>query len=345
MKIKIGILGATGYTGAELLRLLVGHPHAEIKWLTSEKFANKKISEVFPTLRNFIDLECKSIREINKFENVDVVFSCLPHGSSMHFAKLFLDKGTKFIDFSADFRFTNLNLYNKLYKLNHINPELNKKSAYGLPELFRKKIKKSELISNPGCYATAAILGLAPLVKNKLIELESINIDAKAGISGGGRAPVSERQFSEANDTVSINSISNHNQKPEIEEQLSILYKAKSILVFSAYNINIDRGILTTITAKLKNFISKSELLAKYKNFYKNENFIRIIDDEKNISTKNVRFTNYCDIGVNIQNRHILCVTALDNLGKGASGQAVQNMNIMFNLEESYGLQNTGLYP
>jgi len=345
MKIKVGILGATGYTGAELLRLLVGHPHAEIKWLTSEKFANKKIAEVFPTLRNFIDLECKSIREINKFTNVDVVFSCLPHGTSMHFAQRFIDKGTKFIDFSADFRFKNSKDYKDLYKTIHKYPKLNKSSEYGLPELFRKKIKKSKLIANPGCYATAAMLGLAPLVKNKLVELESINIDAKAGISGGGRAPVSERQFSETNDTISINSISGHNQKPEIEEKLNILYKAKPGLVFSAYNVNIDRGILTTITAKLKNSISKSELLSKYKNFYKNENFIRLIDNEKNISTKNVRFTNYCDIAINIQNRHILCVTALDNLGKGASGQAVQNMNIMFNLEESDGLQNTGLYP
>jgi len=345
MKIKIGILGATGYVGAELLRLLVGHPHAEIKWLTSEKFANKKISEVFPTLRNFIDLECKSIREINKFENVDVVFSCLPHGSSMHFAQRFIDKGTRFIDFSADFRFTILNLYNKLYKLNHKNPELNKKSVYGLPELFRKKIKKSELISNPGCYATATLLGLAPLIKNNLIDTKFINIDAKAGLSGGGRAPALEKQFSEANDTISINSISNHNQKPEIEEQLTNLYKVKSKIVLSTYNINIDRGILTTITAKLKNSITKSELLAKYKNFYKNEYFIRIIDDEKNISTKNVRFSNYCDIGLNVQNDHIICVTALDNLGKGAAGQAVQNMNLMYSINESKGLYNPGLFP
>ena len=331
MKINIGILGATGYTGAELLRLLVSHPQAEIKWLTSEKFTDKKISEVFPTLRNFIDLECKSVRDINKFKNVDVVFSCLPHGTSRHFAKLFLDKGSKFIDFSSDFRFE--------------NSKLDIKAVYGLPELFRKKIEKAQFVANPGCYATATLLGLAPLVKNNLIDTKFVNVDAKAGLSGGGRAPVTERQFSEANDTVSINSISNHNQKPEIEEQLNILYKAKSDLVFSSYNVNIDRGILTTITAKLKGSITRSELLAKYRNFYKNEHFIRIIEDEKNISTKNVRFTNYCDIGVTIQNRHVICVTALDNLGKGASGQAVQNMNLMFDLDESAGLQNAGLYP
>jgi N-acetyl-gamma-glutamyl-phosphate reductase len=331
MKIKIGILGATGYTGTELLRLLVGHPHAEIKWLTSEKFANQKISDVFPTLRNFIDLKCKSVRELVKFENADLVFSCLPYGTSMHFAKLFVDKGAKFIDFSADLRFNNTKLGNQ--------------AIYGLPELFRNKIKKADLVANPGCYATAAILGLAPLLKNKLIELEPINIDAKAGLSGGGRAPVGERQFSEANDNISVNSISDHNQKPEIEEQMNILYETKPGLVFSAYNINIDRGILTTITVKLKDSATKSELLSKYRKFYKNENFIRIIDNEKNISTKNVRFTNYCDIGVNIQNGHVICITAIDNLGKGASGQAVQNMNLMFNLEESSGLLNLGLYP
>lgn len=331
MKIKIGILGATGYTGIELLRLLVRHQHAEIKWLTSEKFAEQNISDVFPTLRNFIDLKCKSVRELNILEKVDVVFSCLPKGTSGHFARLFLDKGIKFIDFSSDLRFK--------------KSTLGKKANYGLPELFRNNIKKSELVANPGCYATAAVLGLTPLIKNKLINTKSIIIDAKAGLSGGGRAPVSQRQFSEANDSISVNSVSDHNQIQEIEEQLNVLYKTKPKLVFSAFNVNTDRGILTTITAKLKESLTKSELLAKYKSFYKTDHFIRLIDDQNNISTKNVRFTNFCDIGVNIQNRHIICITALDNLGKGASGQAVQNMNLMFNLQESEGLQNAGLYP
>ncbi|NIP38654.1 MAG: N-acetyl-gamma-glutamyl-phosphate reductase [Candidatus Dadabacteria bacterium] len=331
MKIKVGILGATGYTGAELIRLLAGHPNAELKWLTSESFTDKKISEVFPTFRSLIDLECKSVRDIDKFNKVDVVFSCLPHGTSSHFAHLFLDKGTKFIDFSSDLRFN--------------NSQLSKKAIYGLPEFLRKKIKNADLVANPGCYATAVILGLAPLVKNKLIESNSINIDAKAGLSGGGRAPVGDRQFSEVNDTISVNSISGHNQKAEIEEQMKIRYKTESKLVFTAYNVNVDRGILTTISARLNASVTKDQLLSKYKSFYKNERFIRIIEDEKMISTKNVRFSNYCDIGATILDAHIICVTALDNLGKGAAGQAVQNMNLMFNIEESAGLLSIGLLP
>ncbi len=243
---------------------------------------------------------------------------------------LFLDKGAKFIDFSSDLRFKK-------------SPK-GTKTVYGLPELFRNMIKRTNLIANPGCYATAAILGLAPLI-NKLILTDSITIDSKAGLSGGGRAPVGARQFSEANDTISVSSISDHNQKTEIVELIRNRYKTNSNLIFSAYNLNIDRGILTTISAKLTASVNKEKLHSIYKSFYKNERFIRIIENEDAISTKNNRFTNYCDIGVNIQNGHVVCITALDNLGKGASGQAVQNMNLMFNLDESAGLLNSGLLP
>ncbi|HSG32064.1 MAG TPA: N-acetyl-gamma-glutamyl-phosphate reductase [Thermodesulfobacteriota bacterium] len=331
MKIKVGILGATGYTGAELIRLLTAHPNTEIKWLTSESFTGQKICEVFPTFRNIVDLKCKSVREIEELKKVDLVFSCLPKGSSSHFSRLFLDKGAKFIDFSSDLRF------NKSPK--------GTKAIYGLPELFRNKIKKTYLLANPGCYATAASLGLAPLINNKLIKTDSITIDSKAGLSGGGRAPVVSRQFSEANDAISVDSISDHNQKTEIEELIRNRYKTNSNLIFSTYNVNIDRGILTTISAKLDESVTKEKLHSIYMDFYKNERFIRIIENEDAVSTKNIRFTNYCDIGVNIQDRHVVCVTALDNLGKGASGQAVQNMNLMFNLDESAGLLNSGLLP
>ncbi len=330
MKIKAGILGATGYTGAELIRLLTGHPYAEIKWLTSESFTGKNISEVFSTFRNIIDIECNSVRDIDSFEKVDVVFSCLPHHTSGHFARIFLDRGTKFIDFSSDFRSQSKSKTN---------------AVYGLPELLRRKIKNTSLIANPGCYATAAILGLAPLLEYKLIDTGTITIDAKAGLSGGGRAPVSERQFSEANDGISVNAISDHNQKHEIEDKLELLYKSRPSLIFSAYNINIDRGILCTITARLTHPLSKKEMQSRYRTFYNNERFLRLFDNEKQISTKNVRFSNYCDIFCGVQDGYVMCVTALDNLGKGAAGQAVQNMNIMFGIEESTGLQHTGLMP
>ncbi len=314
-----------------MLRLLLRHPNTEIRWLTSESFTGEKISTVFPTFINISDLVCKSVREIDRLQKADLVFSCLPHGASGHYAKLFLESGAKVIDFSSDLR--------------SINSKTNDKAVYGLPELYRKKIKNSKLVANPGCYATAALLGLAPLIRHDLIQKRSINIDAKAGLSGGGRAPVGERQFSEANDTISVNSISGHNQQPEIEDKLYDLYKTKISLIFSAFNINIDRGILTTISAKLKTSVKEDRLISKYRSFYRNEKFIRITHDEKHISTKNVRFTNYCDIGLTLQNGHVICVTALDNLGKGASGQAVQNMNLIFGLDESAGLLNTGLYP
>ncbi|NIU87392.1 MAG: N-acetyl-gamma-glutamyl-phosphate reductase, partial [Candidatus Dadabacteria bacterium] len=218
-------------------------------------FTEKKISEVFQTFRDIVGIQCNSVREIDDLEKVDMVFSCLPHGTSSHFAKLFLEKGAKFIDFSADLRFN--------------NSKLGRKAVYGLPELFRNKIKKTSLAANPGCYATAAILGLAPLLKHKFIELDSINIDAKAGISGGGRAPVGDRQFSEVNDTISVNSISDHNQKAEIEEQMKVRYKTEPKLVLTAYNVNVDRGILTTISAKLNISFTKDQLLSKYRGFYK----------------------------------------------------------------------------
>jgi len=344
MRVKTGVLGSTGYTGAELLRLIVNHGNVDLKWITSEKFAGKNISSVFPNLRGFIDLECSTVKDLDKLEGVDIVFSCLPHTTSMHFAKKFLDIGKRIIDLSADFRFNNINTYKDIYRIKHRYPELCEVSVYGLPELFRKQISKAQLVANPGCFATSALLGILPLLNREIIS-ETVCVDSKAGISGGGRAPSLNSHFSEANEAISLNSITGHPQKYEVQEKVFEKFSRRIKIIFSAFNINASRGILTTIKSRLKHKTSKTDMLNAYNNFYQGEPFVRIYDDEKYISTKNVRYSNYCDIGINIQDDHIICVTALDNLGKGASAQAVQNMNIMFGLDEKTCLMNMSIYP
>ena len=344
MKLKAGILGSTGYTGVELLRLIVNHGSVDLRWITSEKFAGRKISSVFPNLLGFTDLVCKPGRDLDELEEVDIVFSCLPHTISMHFIKKFLDKGTRIIDFSADSRFHKMITYNTIFRIKHRHPQLCDISVYGLPEIFRQQIPKAQLVANPGCFATSILLGIMPMVDAKMIS-GTIFVDSKTGFSGSGRAPSSNSLFSEVNEAVSLNSISDHPQKYEVEEKLLEKFSKRIKIIFGTYYLNANRGILTTITSRLKYKTSRTEILNAYKLFYDGEPFVRIYDNEKLISTKYVRFTNYCDIGINIQDHHIICITALDNLGKGASGQAVQNMNIMFGIDEMNGLTYTSIYP
>lgn len=344
MMISAGILGATGYTGAELLRLLVVHNNVDIRWITSEKFADEDIASVFPNLRNFIDIQTYSLRKSDKLDKVDVVFSCLPNTSSMHIVKRFLDKGSRVVDLSPDFRYENIDVYKKVYGVKHPYPDLCRKSVYGIPELFRNRIEKAILVANPGCFSTSVLLGIAPLIKFNNIKTD-FSAECKTGVSGGGRAPSLINQFSEANDTISIGSISGHVQKYEIEDKLQHLSGKKHRIIFTTVNANINRGILTTIISRLKKRLSVDEILNMYINFYTGKPFVRIYDNDILISTKNVRYTNYCDISIGMQEQHVICSVVLDNLGKGASAQAVQNMNIMFGLDEKAYLTNSGLYP
>ncbi len=345
MSIKAGILGATGYTGAELLRLLSGHPGVSLEWLTSEKFAGRKIDEVFPHLRGFSDIGCRSISGLKDLGKVDVAFSCLPHGSSMHFTARLLEAGVRVIDFSADFRFRNPAIYERLFGGTHKYKTLADEAVYGIPEIFRDEIRNSRLVANPGCFATGVILGLYPLISEGLIDVSSIAADAKAGASGGGRAPSLQHHFPESNENVRVNISASDSQGPEMEEVLSLFSPGEVRIAFMPHTLSINRGILTTIYSGLKETVTPEFISGIYEKHYGGEPFVRLYAPDKYPEVKDVRYTNVCGIGFRLKQDRLIAVTALDNLVKGASGQAVQNMNIMFGFEETQLLGGSGIYP
>jgi N-acetyl-gamma-glutamyl-phosphate reductase len=345
MSIKAGILGATGYTGAELLRLLSVHPGVSLQWLTSEKFAGKKIYEVFPHLRGFSDLECRSVAGLKDLGKVDVAFSCLPHGSSMHFTARLLDAGVRVIDFSADFRFRDAGVYEKLYGGVHKYKGFLEGAVYGVPELFRDKIRDADLVANPGCFATGVILGLYPLLSEGLIESTSVVADAKGGVSGGGRAPSLQHHFSESNENVRVNLSASESQGPEMEDVLSHFSSTDVGISFMSHTLSINRGILTTIYSRLGEKAAPEYISGIYEKYYGREPFIRLYAGGTYPEVKDVRSSNVCGIGFRVKQDRLITVTALDNLVKGASGQAVQNMNIMFGFEETESLRASGIYP
>lgn len=345
MKVRIGVLGATGYTGSELVRLLLNHHGIELCWLTSEKFSGQKISDIFPHLKGFLDIECNSVRDLKELPRVDLVFSCLPHGTSMYFVSKMLDSGARVIDFSSDFRFSNTRVYEKWFKAKHKYKVHLKKAVYGLPELNSEDIVNADLVANPGCYATSVILGLAPMVKAGLVESDSIVSDIKSGVSGGGRAPNLEHHFSEVNEGIRIGSISGQNQKPEIEQILSYIRDSNYNVTFITHNVSLDRGILATSYVRLNKKVTVSRALQIYNKFYKGKKFVKLLDELQTPSTKNVRYSNMSHIGIGFQEDVFLVVVTIDNLGKGASGQAIQNMNLMFGFPETQGLVSTPVFP
>ncbi|MEE9251867.1 MAG: N-acetyl-gamma-glutamyl-phosphate reductase [Thermodesulfobacteriota bacterium] len=345
MTIKVGILGATGYTGAELLRLLVSHPEVEISWLTSEKFAGQRIDEVFPNLVGFCDLRCESISKLGELPSIDLAFSCLPHGTSMHFVGILVDNDIRVVDFSADFRFRRADNYTRWYGREHERPDLVSEAAYGLTELYRKNITKARLVANPGCFATGAVLGVAPLSTEGLLSGTSIVVDAKGGMSGVGRAPVLEAHFVEANEAISAGPLEGHGQKGEIEQELRNIAVEPSKAVFIPHTVPVSRGIFTTIYADFPRRLYIPEVLEYYREFYRGERFIRLCPEGTVPDVKNTRYSNFIDIGIGIQDGKVVICIALDNLGKGASGQAVQNMNVMFGFDEGEGLKHGGMFP
>lgn len=345
MKPKVGVLGATGYVGAELLRLLVGHRGVEISWLTSEKFAGKRIEEVFPQLRGFLDLECVNIARLGDLGKVDVVFSCLPQGTSMHFVGRLLKNGARVIDLSADFRMRDPCIYENLYRTKHIHRDLLKEAVYGLPEIYRERIREASLVANPGCYATSVILGLAPLFSSGLAKGDSVIADSKSGLTGAGRAPSLEHLFPESNESVSAHGVMGHDQRSEIEQELSNLGGIPTRVTFIPHTVPMSRGILTTIYVGIREEKDHEYVLDLYKKYYSGKPFIRVYERGGFPSVKNVRFSNLCDIGIGFQDGVFIPVVALDNLGKGAAGQAVQNMNVMLDLPEDEGLKYPGMYP
>jgi N-acetyl-gamma-glutamyl-phosphate reductase len=345
MAIKVGILGSTGYTGAELLRILLNHPDVEVSWLTSEKFSGESISRVFPHFSGFIDIECQSVSELPHTNDADLVFSCLPHGTSARFVSRFLGEGSRVIDFSRDFRFGNAAIHKKLFKQDHKYSKLLKDAVYGLPELLRDKIRGAALVANPGCYSTAVILGLLPLAVNDLLAGDSIIADIKSGISGGGRAPTLSHHFSETNESLSAGPQLARDQEAEMEYKLSGLAGTPVKVTFVPHTVPINRGILATIYCQLNDKADSERIHKLYKTHYGEEPFVSVLSKGKFPGVKDVTYSNMCRIGLALRENMIVIVAALDNLGKGASGQAVQNMNIMFGFPENEGLTGPAMYP
>lgn len=343
-KKKVAVLGASGYTGSDLLRLLLVHPNVEITHLTAEKHAGKMISDVFPHLKGFLDLELKPLKPKSIPKDLDIVFAALPHGTSAKVIKELYERDIKIIDLGADFRLSNKN-YKKWYG-EHPCPELIKKAVYGITELNRHKVKKAKLVANPGCYPTSSILGLAPLLINKIADHASIIIDSKSGVSGAGRSPSLDYHYSEVNEGMKAYKVGEHRHMPEIEEALSNYSGLKVKVSFTPHLIPMDRGILSTIYVNLNKSLTTKKLIDIYNEHYKDERFVRISPENVYPSTNQVRGSNYCDIGVKVNsNNTAVIVSVIDNLVKGASGQAVQNMNVMMGYEETTGLEMSPVFP
>lgn len=344
-KKKAAILGASGYTGGELLRLLLTHPHVEVVYLTADKHAGRNISDVFPHLGGFLDMKLEPLDPGALPRDIDVVFLALPHGESARIVKELYSRDIKIIDLGADFRLSR-GVYKDWYG-EHPCPELIEEAVYGLPEINRPAIKGAKLIANPGCYPTSAILGLAPLLKEGLIEPDSIIVDSKSGVSGAGRSPSLDYHFCEVNEGVKAYKIGEHRHMPEIEEVLSVYSGTGVNVSFTPHLIPMDRGILSTIYVRLKKKRTTGQLIGLYEEHYGKERFVRISPEKVYPSTSQVRGSNFCDIGMRAgpENKTAIIVSVIDNLVKGASGAAVQNMNVMMGFEESAGLEAPPIFP
>ena len=336
--VKIGIIGATGYVGAELLRLLLSHPKVEVAALSSVSFAGQEISNVYKTFFNKTNLICKSADEV--VEKCDVIFTALPHGLSEDIAKKAIDNKKICIDMGADFRLSDEAEYEELYGKIFTQPEIHSNSVYGLPELNREKIRQCSLIANPGCYPTTIELGLMPLLKNSLIKLDTIICDSKSGTTGAGRGLTLNTHFPEENETFAPYKVGAHRHTPEIEEILSTMANDKVNVTFTPHLLPINRGILSTIYCNPKNTVNLEEIYKLYVDFYKGEPFVNILPLGETASIKNVRLTNDCFISLHLNHRQdqIIVVSTIDNMIKGAAGQAIQNMNIILGFNETDGL-------
>ncbi len=343
-RIKVGIIGATGYTGMELLRILDGHPQAEVVALSSESQKGRPISEIHPQFRGRIDLELVGKDDIDE-KDLDVLFLGLPHGVSMDFVK---ERGTEhcpIIDLSGDFRLDDADVYMDWYGQAHNDPDRLKKAVYGLPELFGEEIPGADLIGNPGCYPTASILPLAPLVRSGLVKTQNIIVDAKSGVTGAGAKPKLNTHFPNVNDNFSIYGLKRHRHTPEIQNALHRFSDRDVELLFTPHLLPVDRGILTTAYAEPEQDLSDKELQELYQRYYGEAPFVRVLDQAPQL--KNVTGSNYCDVFATYDDRtgRIIAIAVIDNLVKGAAGQAVQNMNLRFGLQETEGLLQLPLIP
>jgi len=338
-KTKVAVLGASGYSGEELIRLLLRHENCEISIITSRQNAGARIGEVFPRFSNIdLNFSVPDAGEIAK--KADVAFLALPHGLASEFAVPLLEKGVKVIDLSADFRIRNTATYKKYYKEEHPAPSLLKDAVYGLPERYRDKIRTASLIACPGCYPTSIILPLAPLLENKIVSPESIVVNSMSGVSGAGRKVDLPYLFPECNESIRAYGVTGHRHLPEIEQELSSAANCEVLINFIPHLMPVNRGINSTIVASPSGKFSKESIESAYKNAYSKEKFVRILPYGKQSDTKYVTMTNFCDIGF-VYDEHtgkLIVTSCIDNLTKGAAGQAIQCMNISFGFEETAGL-------
>ncbi len=333
---KAGIIGATGYTGFELVKILAKHKNVEISALTSDTYKGKKFSDIYPSLKSIVD----TVLFDNNFElvaeNCDVVFLCLPHAASQKAAAFFHSKDKTVIDLSADFRIKDKTLYENTYKIKHEYPDLLSQSVYGLPEIFEKDIKKAKIIANPGCYPTSVIMPLYPLLKENLIQKEHIIADSKSGVSGAGKKPSEKTHYCETNEDFKPYGIFSHRHNPEINHVLGEKLNENIDVLFTPHLLPVNRGIESTIYAQTNH--SENILKDCLTEFYKDCPFVRIYDNSDIPALKNVRNTNFIDINIFQKGNQAVIVSCIDNLIKGASGQAVQNMNLIYGFEETDGL-------
>ena len=340
---KIGIVGATGYTGVELLRLLTTHPEVEISYVTSRSNAGTRVDAMFPNLRGFIDLDF-SDPDVDALAKCDLVFFATPNGVAMHHTPAILAAGGKVIDLAADFRIKDVSLWSKWYNMTHACPELLEEAVYGLPEINRELIKKARLVANPGCYPTSVILGLLPLVENNLINLSDIIADTKSGVSGAGKGANVATLYSEMGESFKAYNVGGHRHQPEIAQILSLVSNNDVGLTFVPHLLPIIRGIHATIYAKIKH---DTDIQSLYEKYYADEPFVDVLPAGSHPETRSVKTSNMCRIALHkpSDSSQLVLLSVIDNLVKGAAGQAVQNMNLMLGLDETLSLRQPALLP
>jgi N-acetyl-gamma-glutamyl-phosphate reductase len=343
-KLKVGIIGATGYTGSELVRILQTHPHVDIDIITSESYAGEELPEVHPLFHSLVETRLVSSDEVTE-RDLDVVFLALPHGVSMEYVKKYAGQDFKIIDLSGDFRLNEPATYEDWYGKDHTYPEGFQNRAYGMPELFHSEIANAQLVANPGCYPTASVLGLAPLVHAGLVDPRRIVVDAKSGTTGAGIKAKPSNHFSTVNENFKAYGLKRHRHSIEIQQILTQFAGQDARIQFTPHLLPIDRGILATIYAQPNGAINERKLKSVYQDFYGPHPFVRLVENPP--SVKQVRGSNFCDLFVTYDDRtdNILVLSAIDNLVKGAAGQAVHNMNLMFGLDETEGLGHIPVHP
>ena len=345
--IKVGIIGSTGYAGGELARLLLQRDDVEIKWYGSKSYVDQKYASIYQNMFQIVDDTCMDDNMAQLADLVDVVFTATPQGLCASLINEEILSKVKVIDLSADFRIKDVNIYEQWYKIKHPTPEFIKEAVYGLPEINREQIAHARLVANPGCYPTCSTLSIYPLVKEGLIDTDTLIIDAKSGVSGAGRGAKVDNLYCEVNESCKAYGVATHRHTPEIEEQLSYAAGKPVMINFTPHLIPMNRGILITAYASLKKDVTYEDLKAVYDQYYEKEQFVRVLPKDVCPQTRWVEGSNYVDVNFKIDPRthRVIMMGAMDNVVKGAAGQAIQNMNLMFGLPENTGLKQIPLFP